>query len=214
MGCGCGYIRSAGVLFNVLQRVGKLCYPSTVGSACLFAHVQQCLVTQRSHCQRHSESFPTADGFIAFKIFHEINRDDAFTRHHFDSEGNSAFTKVGEEVNNPQILTVIAGRGRFCEAGPFRLVLTGGLAGMIRGCVCACSCVCRRDPGGGGGLPELPAQDPAVRAHQYRPDHPESGLVGVRGDAHQRGHGEGGERGGGGAAQVLVWTFCVGGEAH
>lgn len=62
-----------------------------------------------------------------------------------------------------------------------------------RMCVCAHACVrvhvCR-DPGGGGSLPELPAQDPAVRTHQHRPDHPESGFVCVRGDAHQRGHGE------------------------
>lgn len=50
--------------------------------------------------------------------------------------------------------------------------------------------MCCRDPRRGGGLPELPPQDPAVRAHQHRPNHPESGFVCLRGDAHQRGHGE------------------------
>lgn len=50
--------------------------------------------------------------------------------------------------------------------------------------------MCCRDPGCGGGLSELPPQDPAVRTHKHRPHHPEGGLVGLWGDAHQRGHGE------------------------
>ena len=70
-------------------------------------------------------------------------------------------------------------------------------------------CVCCRDPRCGGSLPELPSQDPTVRAHQHRPNHPESGLVCLRGDAHQRGHGEGENEKVRPIMFLLFWLFSV-----